>query len=108
ENTETVDTEDPETYDTLKITERVGPSTGTITTINLFDYNVSTNTWALSSGWDTGESEYLRWESAANVISGGGTIRTETREVREESSTGTLLAKTITTYESFPWGEEVT
>lgn len=65
----------------------------------LYTYTPATGAWELLSG----QANALRKESLLNVTN--GLVRIETRTVRDAGNT--VLAQTINTYQTFPWGEEL-
>lgn len=96
-------------YNRLKITTTTGPGpTGTVAEVNEFAWSSADSQWSLLSGWDAGTSTFARWEARSKVWNGGGTQRTETFTVRNNSSSGAVVQKAVETFDVFAWGEEKT
>ena len=88
--------ENPDTGVTTRL--RLTETRGATVRVNMYAYDVATNTWSLSTG------NGLRQENTAITTGGGDTVRTTT--IRDAANN--VVSKTKKTVHTFTWGDETT
>lgn len=71
---------------------------------NEYSWESITDSWALSSGWNSGSSSYSRFDSSTVSRPSFG-LRTVTKTAK--NSGGQFASRSARTYQTFTWGEEL-